>query len=310
MKIVFMGTPEFALASLTRLYEAGHEIVGVYTQPDKPKNRGMKMLPSPVKTFALAHDIPVFQPVSLKKTEAETAEQLRVLAPDLIVVAAYGKILPDAVLQAAPLGCINVHASLLPKYRGAAPINWAVLNGERETGVTIMHVAPELDAGDMILAGSTEIGENETAAELYDRLKVLGAELLLDAVEQIQAGTAPRTPQDHTASTYAPMLSKELSPVDWNRPAGEIHNQVRGLQPWPTACGEIQGTTFKIHRTCVLEEQEEEKRPGAVLRADKNGIAVVCGGGTVLCIKELQVQGGKRMQASAYLLGHPMEPDV
>ena len=310
MKIVFMGTPEFALASLARLYEAGHEIVGVYTQPDKPKNRGMKMLPSPVKTFALAHDIPVFQPVSLKKTEAETAEQLRVLAPDLIVVAAYGKILPDAVLQAAPLGCINVHASLLPKYRGAAPINWAVLNGERETGVTIMHVAPELDAGDMILAGSTEIGENETAAELYDRLKVLGAELLLDAVEQIQAGTAPRTPQDHTASTYAPMLSKELSPVDWNRPAGEIHNQVRGLQPWPTACGEIQGTTFKIHRTCVSEEQEEGKRPGAVLRADKNGIAVVCGGGTVLCIKELQVQGGKRMQASAYLLGHPMEPDV
>ena len=310
MKIVFMGTPEFALASLARLYEAGHEIVGVYTQPDKPKNRGMKMLPSPVKTFALAHDIPVFQPVSLKKTEAETAEQLRVLAPDLIVVAAYGKILPDAVLQAAPLGCINVHASLLPKYRGAAPINWAVLNGERETGVTIMHVAPELDAGDMILAGSTEIGENETAAELYDRLKVLGAELLLDAVEQIQAGTAPRTPQDHTASTYAPMLSKELSPVDWNRLAGEIHNQVRGLQPWPTACGEIQGTTFKIHRTCVLEEQEEGKRPGAVLRADKNGIAVVCGGGTVLCIKELQVQGGKRMQASAYLLGHPMEPDV
>ncbi|MBR2667214.1 MAG: methionyl-tRNA formyltransferase [Oscillospiraceae bacterium] len=310
MKIVFMGTPEFALASLARLYEAGHEIVGVYTQPDKPKNRGMKMILSPVKTFALAHDIPVFQPVSLKKTEAETAEQLRALAPDLIVVAAYGKILPDAVLQAAPLGCINVHASLLPKYRGAAPINWAVLNGERETGVTIMHVAPELDAGDMILAGSTEIGENETAAELYDRLKVLGAELLLEAVEQIQAGTAPRTPQDHAASTYAPMLSKELSPVDWNRPAGEIHNQVRGLQPWPTACGEIQGTTFKIHRTCVSEEQEEGKRPGAVLRADKNGIAVVCGGGTVLCIRELQVQGGKRMQASAYLLGHPMEPDV
>ncbi len=305
-----MGTPEFALASLARLYEAGHEIVGVYTQPDKPKNRGMKMIPSPVKTFAVDHGIPVFQPVSLKKTEAETAEQLRALAPDLIVVAAYGKILPDAVLQAAPLGCINVHASLLPKYRGAAPINWAVLNGERETGVTIMHVAPELDAGDMILADSTEIGENETAAELYDRLKVLGAELLLDAVEQIRAGTAPRTPQDHAESTYAPMLSKELSPVDWNRSAGEIHNQVRGLQPWPTASGEIQGTAFKIHRTCVSEEKAEGKMPGAVLRADKSGIAVVCGGGTVLCVTELQVQGGKRMPASAYLLGHPMEPDA
>ncbi len=310
MKIVFMGTPEFALASLKRLYEAGHEIAGVYTQPDKPKNRGMKMIPSPVKIFAVDHGIPVFQPVSLKKTEAETAEQLRVLAPELIVVAAYGKILPDAVLQAAPLGCINVHASLLPKYRGAAPINWAVLNGERETGVTIMHVAPELDAGDMILAGSTEIGENETAAELYDRLKVLGAELLLDAVAQIHAGTASRTPQDHAASTYAPMLSKELSPVDWNRSAGEIHNQVRGLQPWPTASGKIQGTTFKLHRTVVSEEQAEGKRPGAVLRADKSGISVVCGGGTVLCIRELQVQGGKRMQASAYLLGHPMEPDA
>ncbi len=304
-----MGTPPFALASLERLYADGHTLVGVYTQPDKPKNRGMKLIPSPVKEFALAHDIPVFQPASLKKTEQETAEQLRALAPELIVVAAYGKLLPPAVLEAAPLGCINVHASLLPRYRGAAPINWAVLNGDRETGVTIMHMAQEMDAGDAILTRSTPIGPDETAAELYDRLKVLGADLLSEAIGQIRAGTATRTPQDPTAVTYAPMLTKELSPMDWGRPARELHDQVRGLQPWPVATADLRGTVFKIYRTAVLEETTD-RVPGTILRADKHGIRVACGAGSVLCISELQVQGGKRMAAGAYLLGHPMEPDA
>ena len=233
MKILFMGTPEFAVPSLNALLGAGHTVCGVFTQPDKPKNRGMKLLPSPVKVCALSHEIPVFQPAKMR--DGEALGYLRELDPELIVVAAYGKILPSEILDYPARGCINVHSSLLPKYRGAAPINWAILNGETVTGVTIMHMAPALDAGDIISQASTPIGADETAPMLTARLAELGAELLVSAVEAIGAGTAVRTPQDEAGSTYAPMLSRELSPMDWNKPARTLHDQVRGLLPWPAA---------------------------------------------------------------------------
>ncbi|MCI8538420.1 MAG: methionyl-tRNA formyltransferase [Oscillospiraceae bacterium] len=303
MRIVFMGTPSFAVPSLERLIADGHEICGVFTQPDKPQNRGMKLTPSPVKKAALACGIPVFQPVTLKT--GEVLEQLQALKPDLIAVAAYGKLLPQSILDLPRLGCINVHSSLLPKYRGAAPIHWAILNGEAETGVTIMHMAAGLDTGDMILSQSTPIDPDETVEQLHDRLAQIGAGLLSQAVEQLEAGTARRVPQDGSLSCYAPMLSRELSPVDWSRSAREIHNQVRGLIPWPAAATELGGVKFKLFS--VSETGEETKLPpGTVIRTDKKGIYTACGDGKVLRIDELQAEGGKRMGAADYLRGHPM----
>lgn len=303
MKILFMGTPEFAVPSLNALLGAGHTVCGVFTQPDKPKNRGMKLLPSPVKVCALSHEIPVFQPAKMR--DGEALGYLRELDPELIVVAAYGKILPSEILDYPVKGCINVHSSLLPKYRGAAPINWAILNGEAVTGVTIMHMAPALDAGDIIAQVSTPIGADETAPTLTARLAELGAELLVSAVEAIGAGTAARTPQDEADSTYAPMLSRELSPMDWSKPARTLHDQVRGLLPWPAAVAEFGGIRCKVFSTDI-PLQTTDAAPGTILEAGKRGIDIACGGGTVLHIDELQADGGKRMKAADYLRGHPL----
>lgn len=303
MKILFMGTPEFAVPSLNALLGAGHTVCGVFTQPDKPKNRGMKLLPSPVKVCALSHEIPVFQPAKMR--DGEALGYLRELDPELIVVAAYGKILPSEILDYPVKGCINVHSSLLPKYRGAAPINWAILNGEAVTGVTIMHMVPALDAGDIIAQASTPIGADETAPTLTARLAELGAELLVSTVEAIGAGTAARTPQDEADSTYAPMLSRELSPMDWSKPARTLHDQVRGLLPWPAAVAEFGGIRCKVFST-DLPLQTTDAAPGTILEAGKRGIDIACGGGTVLHIDELQADGGKRMKAADYLRGHPL----
>ena len=302
MRILFMGTPEFAVASLRRLVEDGHEICGVFTQPDKPKNRGHKLAFSPVKEYALAQNLTVYQPLTMK--DGAALETVRQLSPELIVVAAYGKILPEDLLNTPPFGSINVHSSLLPKYRGAAPINWAILKGESVTGVSIMYMAKELDAGDVILQLETPIGAEETAQELTERLADLGAQALSQAVEAIAAGTASRTPQDGSQMTYAPMLSRELSPIDWSRSAREIDCQIRGLIPWPCAAADIAGRHFKVYRTAP--GRETDQAPGTVLSAGKAGIEVACGDGRSLFITELQAEGGKRMAAGAYLLGHPI----
>lgn len=302
MRILFMGTPDFAVASLRALVEAGHEICGVFTQPDKPKNRGHKMTPPPVKEYALTQNLPVFQPLKMKDgTALAIVQELR---PELIVVAAYGRILPEEILQAAPYGAINVHSSILPKYRGAAPINWAILNGETVTGDTIMYMAKELDAGDIIRCAETAIDPDEDAQELTARLAELGAKTLVEVVADMSRGTVTRTPQDHSRSTYAPMLDKTLSPMDFTRSAQALHNQVRGLIPWPCATMALQGKTVKVFRTQVGEETSAA--PGTVVAADKKGIAVTCGDGRVLRITELQPEGGKRMAAAAYLAGHPI----
>ena len=303
MRILFMGTPDFAVASLSALLTAGHEVCGVFTQPDKPKNRGMKLQASPVKEFALAHNIPVFQPVKMR--DGEAMGYIRDLDPALIVVAAYGRILPDDILDYPAHGCINVHSSLLPRYRGAAPINWAILNGEKTTGVTIMHMATELDAGDIILQGETDIGPNETAPELFDRLAALGGQLLVEAVGQIERGEAARTPQTASEATYAPMLGRELSPMDWAKPAQTLHDQVRGLLPWPCATAEFGGVRCKVFSTAVLDGTMDLE-PGTVAEAGKNGIVMACGGGSLLRVRELQPDGKKRMAAADFLRGHPL----
>lgn len=303
MRILFMGTPEFAVASLRRLVEDGHEICGVFTQPDKPKNRGHKLTFSPVKEYALTQNLPVYQPLKMRDGEAEAL--VKQLAPELIVVAAYGKIIPEEILNTPPYGSINVHSSLLPKYRGAAPINWAILDGEAETGVSIMYMAKELDAGDVILQKTTPIGEQEDAQALTARLAELGAQALSEAVEALRNGTASRTPQDASRQTYASMLSREMSPIDWNRTARQINCQVRGLIPWPCATTELAGQRFKIYETAL--GRETAAAPGTVLSAGKQGIEVACGDGRSLYLTQLQAEGGKRMAAAAYLLGHPME---
>ena len=300
-----MGTPDFAVPSLAALLEAGHEVCGVFCQPDKPVGRHQNKLQAPpVKQFALSKDIPVFQPVKLRDGTALT--QLKELAPELIVVAAYGRILPDDILALPPKGCINVHSSLLPKYRGAAPINWAVINGDAETGVTIMHMATELDAGDIIDQVSTPIDPDETVEAVHDRLAALGGELLVKVVGEISAGTAKRTPQDHEKATLAPMLSRALSPIDWTRPAKVIHDQVRGLVPWPATSTDILGGgVVKVY--AVTETGETTgKAPGTILAAGNPGIDVACGDGKVIRITELQAPGSRRMAAADYLRGHPL----
>lgn len=305
MRILFMGTPEFAVTSLRRLVKDGHTVCGVFTQPDKPKNRGHKLSFSPVKEYALTEKIPVYQPLSMRSSEALSL--VRDLAPELIVVAAYGKILPEEILGVPHYGCINVHSSLLPKYRGAAPINWAILNGERESGVSIMYMAKELDAGDVILQKSTPIGEEEDAQSLTARLADLGAGALSQAVASLADGTAARVPQDASLHTYAPMLGKEMSPVDWSRPAREIACQVRGLIPWPCASTDvISGEPMKLLFVREIGE-ETAAAPGSIIAAGKQGIDLACGDGKVLRVLELQAQGGKRMAAAAYLAGHPIQ---
>lgn len=303
MRILFMGTPDFAVPSLHALVERGHDVCGAFTQPDKPKNRGMQLQASPVKEYAIAHNIPVFQPGKMR--DGEAMGYIRDLDPALIVVAAYGRILPDDMLDYPKLGCINVHSSILPQYRGAAPINWAILNGDKETGVTIMHMASELDAGDIIDVVKTPIDSDETAPELFVRLAELGAAALVRVVDAIAAGTAKRVPQDGTQATYAPMLSRELSPMDFSRTAQQLHNQVRGLTPWPAATAECSNLYYKVWKTVVLDETTSSA-PGTVVEAGKRGLVIACGGGTLLSIEELQANGGKRMKAADYLRGHPI----
>ena len=303
MRVVFMGTPDIAATCLKRILESGSNVVGVYTQPDRPKGRGMKMVYSPVKEVALAHEIPVFQPENFR--EEETVQQLRDLQPDVVAVVAYGRILPQKVLDIPPKGCINIHASLLPTYRGSAPYQWAVLDGLQETGVTAMYLCREMDAGDMIDTAKTPIGPNETAGELLDRLAVLGAELLKDTLARMEAGEVKGIPQDASKATYAPMLDKSMCPIDWNKTAQQVHNQVRGLHPWPVATTEIRGNKFKIHATVVLEE-ETHAAPGTILGLTKTGLKVACGEG-VIEIRALQAEGGKRMAAPDYFRGHPLE---
>lgn len=303
MNILFMGTPEFAAESLRALLQAGHTICGVISQPDRPKNRGMALLQTPVKELALAYDLPVYQPQTLR--DGEAAAWIAARAPDLIVVTAYGRILPEELLTLPPMGCVNVHASLLPKYRGAAPINWAILNGERETGVTIMYLAREMDAGDMLAMEATPIGTDETAAQLYGRLAVLGGSLLVKTLDELAAGNLIPTAQNHAEATFAPRLDRALSPVDWMRPAEAIRNQIRGLLPWPAATTELGTTRCKLLHATV-SELRSDKSPGSVLFADARGIAMVCGGGDVLIIDRLQADGGKPMTAAEYLRGHTL----
>lgn len=306
MRILFMGTPDFAVASLRRLVEDGHDVCGVFTQPDKPKNRGHKMAFSPVKEYALTVGLPVYQP--LKMRDGEALRIVQELAPELIVVAAYGRILPEDILNTPPYGSINVHSSILPKYRGAAPINWAILNGESVTGVTIMYMARELDAGDIILCRETAIDPDEDALSLTARLAALGADALAQAMAQLQSGTAVRTPQDHSAHTYAPMLDRSLSPMNFTRSARQLHDQVRGLIPWPCASMTLDGKTVKVYRTAV--GGETALAAGKIAEAGKQGLAIACGDGRLLRILELQAEGGRRMAAADYLRGHPVQVDA
>ena len=301
MRVVFMGTPDIAATCLKQILADGFEVVGVYTQPDRPKGRGMKMVYSPVKEVAIAHDLPVFQPENFR--DDETVEQLRALQPDVVAVVAYGRILPQRVLDIAPKGFINIHASLLPQYRGSAPYQWAVLDGLAETGVTAMYLCREMDAGDMIDTAKTPIGPDETAGELLDRLAVLGAELLSKTLYKVEKGEAKGIPQDGSKATYAPMLDKTMCPIDWTKTAQQIHNHVRGLHPWPVATAELAGTKFKIHATAVVEGSGT---PGTILGLTKTGLQVACGEGAIE-IRSLQAEGGKRMAAPDYFRGHPLE---
>ena len=303
MRVVFMGTPDIAATCLEKIIGEGHHVVAVYTQPDRPKNRGMKLAFSPVKEVALAHEIPVFQPENFR--EDETVEQLRALAPDVVAVVAYGRILPQRVLDIPGKGCINIHASLLPAYRGSAPYQWAVLDGLKETGVTAMYLCREMDAGDMIDCAKTEIGPNETAGELLDRLAVLGADLLHQTLCAIAKGTVQAVPQDHSKATYAPMLDKTMCPIDFTKSAQGVHDHVRGMNPWPVATMELQGKRFKVYETAVLTENSG-KAPGTVLGITKTGLKMACGEGVVE-IRTLQAEGGKRMAAPDYFRGHPLE---
>ena len=301
MRVVFMGTPDIAATCLTKILEDGFQVVGVYTQPDRPKGRGMKMVYSPVKEVAIAHNLPVFQPENFR--EDETVEELKALRPDVVAVVAYGRILPQRVLDIAPKGFINIHASVLPQYRGSAPYQWAVLDGQRETGVTAMYLCREMDAGDMIDVAKTPIGEDETAGELLDRLAVLGAELLSKTLSKVEKGEAKGIPQDATQATYAPMLDKTMCAIDWTKTAQQVHNWVRGLHPWPVATAELNGTKFKIHATKVVEGSG---KPGTILGLTKTGLQVACGEGAIE-IRSLQAEGGKRMAAPDYFRGHPLE---
>ena len=303
MRVVFMGTPDFAAASLKKLIEERYEIVGVFTQPDKPKGRGMELAFSPVKVLALEAGIPVFQPVTMRDGSAfDTISELK---PDVIVAVAYGKLLPKEILELPPLGCINVHGSLLPKYRGSAPIQWAVLNGDRITGVSTMYLAEAMDTGDVIFSEETEIGETETSGELFDRLMVLGAELLHRTLTAISNGTAPRTPQNEAEASYTVMLDKSMCPIDWNRTPRQVMKQICGLQPWPVATAEIGGAVFRIF-AAEYTQHHTSKAPGSIVAAGKAGIEFACADGETLLITELQAPGKKRMKAADYLLGHPI----
>lgn len=300
MRIVFMGTPDFAVPSLQALIDTGHDVCAVYTQPDKPQGRKQILTAPPVKTLALEHDIPVFQPNTLKNEDEQA--RLRELAPEVIIVVAYGKLLPKAVLDIPPHGCINVHGSLLPRWRGAAPIQWAVIAGDEMAGVTTMQMAEGLDTGDMLLTYETKVGEKETAGELFDRLAQSGAELLIQTLVKLDEIT-PR-PQDDAQSCYAHMLDKQMAVIDWSKSAHEIDCLIRGLNPWPIALTTLSGERLKVF---AAEKANGNGEPGTVLEADpKKGLTVACGEGA-LGLTEIQLVGGKRMKATDFLRGHAIE---
>jgi len=300
LRVVFMGTPDIAATCLKKILSDGFEVVGVYTQPDRPKGRGMKMVFSPVKEVAIAHNIPVFQPENFKSDE--TVAELAALQPDVCAVVAYGRILPQRVLDIPAKGCVNIHASILPQYRGSAPYQWAVLDGLKETGVTAQHMALKMDAGDIIDVAKTPIGPDETAGELLDRLAVLGADLLSDVLGRFAAGEVPGTPQNEAEVSFAPMLDKSMCPIDWSKTAQQVHDHVRGLHPWPVATMDLKGQKFKVHATAIVEGRGQ---PGEILGLTKTGLKIACGLGAVE-IRSLQAEGGKRMAAPDYFRGHPL----
>ena len=306
MRIVFMGTPDFAAASLRRLLEERFEVAGVFTQPDKPRGRGMELAFSPVKELALEAGLPVFQPEKMR--DGTAMDILRRLEPDILVVVAYGRILPDEMLALGRYGAVNVHGSLLPKYRGAAPIQWAVLNGDPVTGVSTMYLAHDMDAGDIIYTAETEIGEFETAGELFDRLKLMGADLLIKTLRDIEAGIAPRKPQDHSKASYVKMLDKSLCPIRWDQTPRGVVKQICGLQPWPVATMELQGKVYKVFGAAYTDNTTG-KVPGSLVSAGPDGIEIACADGKTLLITELQAPGKKRMSAADFLRGHPLRTE-
>ena len=299
MRIVFMGTPDFAVPSLKALCENGYEVVGVFTQPDRPKGRGNKLAMSPVKEYAIAQNIPVFQPQRIRR---DGVEDLKALAPDLCVTAAFGQILSQEILDIPPMGNINVHASLLPRHRGSAPINWAILQGDKEAGVTTMMMDKGIDTGDMLLKSATKIQPGETAGELTVRLSQMGAELLLETLRALENGTLERIPQEESQMTYDPMLDKQMGVIDWTMAAADIVNRIHGLNPWPGCSTAYEGGRLKLLRAAVAEGAGQ---PGEIIGADaKAGLTIACGRGAVN-ITMLQAPGGKPMNAKDYLRGHP-----
>ena len=305
MRILFMGTPDIAAESLAALLDAGHEVCGVFTRRDKPVGRKQILTAPPVKQLAVEHGLSVYQPRTLR--DGSSDELIKELAPDIIVVVAYGCIIPPQLLHVAKYGCINLHVSLLPKYRGSAPIQWAVLNGDEGTGVTIMQLDEGLDTGDMILKKETPIGENETYGELHDRLKEIGAQALLETLDLIEEGKAPRVKQDDSFSSYAPMLDKKIAKLDFTKPAAELHNLIRGLSPWPVAHTTCNGKLLKVHRA-ILHDRDGSSgggnKPGAVI--DRKKLIVACGQGS-LELLEVQLEGGKRMSGEDFLRGRKPE---
>ena len=301
MRVVFMGTPDIAATCLKKIIADGFQVVGVYTQPDRPKGRGMKMVFPPVKEVAIANDIPVFQPENFR--DDATVAQLQALQPDVVAVVAYGRILPQRVLDLVPNGFINIHASVLPQYRGSAPYQWAVLDGLKETGVSAQFMVHKMDAGDVVGVSKTPIGADETAGELLDRLAVLGADLLSETLSKYEKKALIPVPQDESQVTMAPMLDKTMCPIDWTKTAQQIHNKVRGLHPWPVAIMELKGQKFKVHATKIVSGHGE---PGKILGLTKTGLVIACGDGAIE-ITSLQAEGGKRMAAPDYFRGHPLE---
>ncbi|MCU6760763.1 Methionyl-tRNA formyltransferase [uncultured Roseburia sp.] len=304
MRIIFMGTPDFSVGTLEALLNAGHEIVLAVTQPDKPKGRGKSMQAPPVKEAALAHGILVYQPKRVR--EPECVEYLKSFHPDLIVVVAFGQILPKEILDMPKYCCVNVHASLLPKYRGAAPIQWAVINGETVSGVTTMRMDEGLDTGDMILKTEIILNEDETGGSLFERLSHAGAQLCIKTVKEIEQGTARYTPQDHEAATHTSMIKKQLGLINWDQPAKKIECLIRGLNPWPSAYTMLDGKTLKIWRAQVKEENSG-KPAGMVTAVEKDMIAVQTGDGQLMLL-EVQLEGKKRMHTDAFLRGYSVEP--
>lgn len=299
MKLIFMGTPDFAVPCLESLIEAGHEIAAVFTQPDKPRGRKQEMTPPEVKVCALEHGLTVYQPSTLK--DGEAMKIIETLQPDCIVVAAYGKILPKEIIDYPRFGCINIHGSLLPKYRGAAPIQWAVINGEQETGITVMHMDAGLDTGDMMYVKAIPIGIDDTAESMFDKLSALGGEMIVEALEKLEKGELTAVKQDDSLAVYAPMLDKSIAVINWNKTGIEVHNLVRGLYSWPIAQTTLHGKKLKIYRTSPCEKSGE---PGTVICTDP--LTIACREGSVI-IRELQLEGKKRMDAKTFLIGHPLQ---